>query len=81
MRTPGGGFPTYSRITSKGGRSHGRQGPWIIRLILRVLHRHTGYVAWDDVDRIDWDGRVVHLCTNELGDLTAVAMNESANPD
>lgn len=47
------------------------QGPWLIRVILRALHRHTGYVAWKDVDGIDWDERVVHLRVDELADLTS----------
>lgn len=49
------------------------QGPWMIRTLLRVLHRHTGYVAWEDVDRIDWEAGVIHLRVDELADLTAVS--------
>lgn len=50
------------------------QGPWLIRVLVRSLHRHTGYVAWEDVDRIDWEQRVVHLRVDELADLTAVSV-------
>jgi hypothetical protein len=50
---------------------HPEQGPWVIRAIVRFLHRHTGYLTWDDVDRVDWDARVVHLRVEELRDLTA----------
>lgn len=46
------------------------QGPWPIRTIVRALHRHTGYVSWHHVDRIDWDTRVLYLRVNELADLT-----------
>lgn len=56
------------------------QGPWLIRTVLRALHRHTGYVAWEDVDRIDWDSRVVHLRVNQLGDLTTVSTNSTGDP-
>ena len=57
------------------------QGPWLIRTVVRALHRHTGYVAWDDVDRIDWNEGVVQLRVNELRDLTAVSMNSIANDE
>lgn len=49
---------------------HPDQGPWAIRKIVRRLHRHSGYVGWDDVDRVDWESRTVRLRTDELGDLT-----------
>ena len=48
---------------------HPSMGPWMIRILIRFLHRHTGYVAWDDVERIDWDGRIVHLRVNDLRPL------------
>jgi hypothetical protein len=48
---------------------HPKQGPWVIRAVVRALHRHTGYLTWDDVDRVDWDERVVLLRTNELREL------------
>jgi hypothetical protein len=44
-------------------------GPWMIRVIVRALHRHTGYTRWADVERVDWESRIVHLRTNELQDL------------
>jgi len=50
---------------------HPDQGPWVIRKVIRALHRHTGYVGWDDVDRVDWEARIVHLRTTGLRDLTA----------
>ena len=48
---------------------HPGQGPWMIRSIVRFLHRHTGYLAWDDVDRIDWSTGVVHVRTQGLHEL------------
>lgn len=46
------------------------QGPWMIRRIVRSLHRHTGYLTWDDVDRVDWDERWVHVRRTDLRELT-----------
>jgi hypothetical protein len=49
---------------------HPEQGPWMIRTVVRFLHRHTGYLEWDDVERVDWDDGVVRLRVNELRDLS-----------
>jgi hypothetical protein len=38
---------------------HPHQGPWLIRTIVRWLHRNSGFVEWADVESIDWHGRVV----------------------
>lgn len=46
------------------------QGPWMIRTVVRRLHRHTGYAAWDDVASVDWDAGVVRLRVDELAPLT-----------
>jgi len=37
------------------------QGPWLVRLAVRVLHRNAGYAGWDSVREIVWgaDGKVV----------------------
>jgi hypothetical protein len=51
---------------------HPTQGPWVVRRIIRTLHRHTGYLGWDEVERVDWDARLVHVRTTGLHDLTAV---------
>jgi hypothetical protein len=42
------------------------RGPWMIAVVVRFLHRHTGYVSWDDVERVDWDHQVVHLRVTSL---------------
>ena len=52
-----------------GYQQHPDMGPWPIRAILRAVHRHTGYVAWEDVERIDWEGRRLRLRVNALRDL------------
>jgi hypothetical protein len=46
------------------------QGPWMIRTLVRWMHRGTGYLAWEDVDRVDWEHRVLHVRTTGLRDLT-----------
>jgi sporulation protein YlmC with PRC-barrel domain len=35
------------------------QGPWLVRSIVRRLHRDSGMVAATDIDSIDWDHRQV----------------------
>jgi PRC-barrel domain len=46
------------------------QGPWLIRLAVRALHRNAGYAQWDSVREIIWgdDGKVV-LTVNRLDEL------------
>jgi hypothetical protein len=44
-------------------------GPWLIRVVVRFLNRHTAYLPWSDVERIDWESRTVHLRVNELQDV------------
>ena len=46
-----------------------QQGPWIIQVILRRVHRNSGYVAWSDVRDVDWDAGVVTLRTDRLRSL------------
>lgn len=49
---------------------HPDQGPWLLRTIVRTLHRHTGFLAWEDVESIDWEQRVVHVRRSDLRELT-----------
>jgi sporulation protein YlmC with PRC-barrel domain len=53
------------------------QGPWLVRRIVRRLHRHSGMVATTDVESIDWDSRRVRSRV-ELSHLTHVGT--SAEP-
>lgn len=46
-----------------------QQGPWLIQMILRFVHRRTGYVSWSDVTSIDWSDRVLTLRTAEAEQL------------
>ena len=49
---------------------HPTQGPWLLRQVIGFLHRHTGYLEWADVERIDWDARVVHVRRTSRRELT-----------
>ncbi|HET6698121.1 MAG TPA: hypothetical protein VFG88_03445 [Nocardioidaceae bacterium] len=46
-----------------------RMGPWLIRAILRRVHRHTGYLEWADVETVDWDAGVLRVGVTELRDI------------
>lgn len=45
------------------------QGPWLVRRLVRRLHRHTGYLPIGAVTGIDWDERVVHSSVDALDRL------------
>lgn len=36
-------------------------GPWLVRTVVRAIHRHTGYLEWSDVEQVDWDARLVRV--------------------
>ena len=48
---------------------HPEMGPWIVRVIIRAMHRRTGYVRWEDVEAVDWEQRQLRLRVNQLRDL------------
>jgi len=48
---------------------HPHQGPWLVGVIIRFLHRHTGYVEWSDIRHIDWDTGRIDLTLAALRDL------------
>ncbi|HEX5533481.1 MAG TPA: hypothetical protein VFX33_07050 [Actinomycetales bacterium] len=48
---------------------HASMGPWVLRTIIRALHRHTGYLGWAEISEIDWHARVLRLRVNELTQL------------
>jgi sporulation protein YlmC with PRC-barrel domain len=45
------------------------QGPWLVSRVVRLLHRHSGYVDWTDVRDIDWNGAVITVGTSTLTEL------------
>lgn len=46
-----------------------QQGPLLIRLIVGFLHRDDGYIAWEAVTTVDWEGRRVLLGVDVLARL------------
>ena len=48
------------------------QGPWAVNRVVRWLHRHSGLVGIEDVDRIDWDSDTITVARRELDHLTGV---------
>jgi sporulation protein YlmC with PRC-barrel domain len=36
-------------------------GPWMVRSVVRWLHRHSAYVALGDLDELDWDAGVIRV--------------------
>jgi hypothetical protein len=49
---------------------HPDQGPWMVRTLVRRLHRHTRYVDWADVASVDWDAHLLRLRVDGLRDVT-----------
>jgi hypothetical protein len=44
-------------------------GPWVLRVIVRALHRHTGYVDWSDIRHVDWHTSTLRLRVDALRPL------------
>ena len=44
-------------------------GPWLVNRVVRWLHRHSAYVAIDDVDNLDWVARIIRVDAGRLGPL------------
>jgi sporulation protein YlmC with PRC-barrel domain len=47
-------------------------GPWLVNRIVRRLHRHSAYVALEDVAELDWAARVIRVDPAQLRPLEAV---------
>jgi hypothetical protein len=47
-----------------------KQGPWLVRTVVRWLHRNSGYLPWSAVADVDWTTRVVRSRTDRLDELT-----------
>ena len=48
------------------------QGPWLVRVAVRALHRHAGYLPWEAVTDVDWDARRVTVSTDRLQPLSGI---------
>jgi sporulation protein YlmC with PRC-barrel domain len=47
-------------------------GPWLVRTVLRWLHRHSTFADLADVDELDWDAAVIRVDPARLQPLKAV---------
>jgi sporulation protein YlmC with PRC-barrel domain len=47
------------------------QGPRLVRLMVRWLHRRAGYLPWRDVERVMWTERRVRVRAEDLQPLEA----------
>jgi sporulation protein YlmC with PRC-barrel domain len=47
-------------------------GPWLVRVVVRWLHRHSAYVDLGDLAELDWDAGVVRVDPTRLQPLEAV---------
>ena len=48
------------------------QGPWMVRVAVRWLHRDSGYLPWDSVEHMDWRRRVVQVAGDNLEPLDSL---------
>lgn len=46
------------------------QGPWLVRAVVRLVHRRAGYASWDTVTAIDWAAGRVTTSLDALQPLT-----------
>lgn len=46
------------------------QGPWLLNRLIRRLHRHSGMVGLEHVERIDWEAERLTVSRTDLDDLT-----------
>jgi sporulation protein YlmC with PRC-barrel domain len=47
-------------------------GPWLVRVVVRWLHRHSAYVDLADLVELDWDAEVVRVDPTRMQPLEAV---------
>lgn len=48
---------------------HPSMGPWVLRQLVRFVHRRTGFLTWEDVQEIDWNARTLRLRVSTLRPL------------
>jgi len=49
------------------------QGPRLVRILVRALHRHAGYVPWSHVETIDLERREIRTTLRTLQGLSGPA--------
>jgi hypothetical protein len=47
-------------------------GPWLVRTVVRRLHRHSAYLDLEDLDELDWDAGVIRVDPARFRELNAV---------
>ena len=47
-----------------------KQGPWLVRAIVRRIQRESGYLQWTAITEADWSNRRLYSVTDELEPLT-----------
>jgi sporulation protein YlmC with PRC-barrel domain len=47
-------------------------GPWLVRVGVRWLHRHSAYVDLEDLSELDWDAGVIRVDPSRMKPLEAV---------
>ncbi len=47
-------------------------GPWLVRSLIRWLHRHSAYAGLSDLEELDWDAGVIRVDPTRLQPLKAV---------
>jgi sporulation protein YlmC with PRC-barrel domain len=47
-------------------------GPWLVRVVVRRLHRHSRYVDLEDLAELDWDTGVIRVDPARMQSLEAV---------
>jgi len=47
-------------------------GPWLVRSVVRRLHRHSAYADLSDLEELDWDAGVIRIDPARLQPLEAV---------
>jgi hypothetical protein len=45
------------------------QGPWLLRRVVRHIHRNAGFLPWDAVEEVDWEAGVVRVRRSDLDPL------------
>jgi hypothetical protein len=48
----------------------GDQGPWLVRVLMRRLHRNARYLPWAAVRHVSWDDQLVTIDPSGLAPLT-----------
>ena len=57
------------RGTLLGYERRPRQGPWLVRILVRAVHRTAGYAPWQAVQNVHWSAGTVTLRAPGLQDL------------